>query len=131
MDGHDLLREASGGLPPPDFLRSTFSRSCRSSAMCPPPSDGHIYFGNPGFGSFTSPLPFSSEVVSLGVHRSLSCVLLRSMVVVHFGAPALHADRPRALKCQSTWQSSVQTCGALISHDTWHPSGRHVSLLFS
>jgi hypothetical protein len=71
----------------------------------------------------TSPFPISSRVLSPRVNRSLPQVLLRSMVIIHFRTPALHAGCPRALKCQSTWQSSVQIFGALASHDTWHPSG--------
>jgi hypothetical protein len=42
-------------------------------------------------------LPFSSEVVSPEVHRSLPRVLI-STIIVHFRAPNLHADHPRALK---------------------------------
>jgi hypothetical protein len=74
-------------------------------------------------GVLSPPLLLSPQVFSLRVNRSLPCVLPKSMVVIHFRAPTLHAYHPRALKCQITWKSSVQIGGALINHDTWNPYG--------
>jgi hypothetical protein len=106
------------------FIWSIFSRSPQIVVACPSKSNGGSFLrGLWASGVSSSSLLFSSRMFSPRVNRSLPRVLPRSTVVVHFGAPALHAYHPRALKCQSTWQSSVQICGALVSHDTWHPSG--------
>jgi hypothetical protein len=149
-DGQYLLRESrlqSFISSPLTFIRSIFSRSPRIIVACPSKSNGGSLNSKSGLHEFqhldswfhprafspevcisTSRLLVSSGAFSPRVKNQASRVLLRSTVVVHFGASTFISGRhitPGPYLCQLYMQTPLELRSpkymAAVSADMWHP----------